>query len=462
MKKALALALSLLMILVLLAGCEGLFGPKEDQPVTVINAYSFNNEFQQVLELYCEHKGLPKDYINFTEIGNANDAYTQALDEVIMSGDVDIFALDASYVKKYTDNTDIADINANLGIDVAAEAKAAGIAPYTLEVGTGTDGVVRGLSFQTTGSVLIYRADIADRVWGDDSSEFISGMIKDWDSFFMAAEDLKKEGVAIVSGQMDIFNLVNGSRKQPWVVDGKLNMENNIMDFFDMAKKLVDEGYSNQTTMWSDPSWFTDMAGFGEKPVFAFYGPAWLLNTQIGPNSSELDSETGEENGSFGDWRLAKSHVPFFWGGTWIMAAKSNSQNKNDAIADIMRWICLNTTDEGFQYKWANNPGGKILDNNGKPRLGDTVPSSVVMNKSEAYWPILGNTKDEKTQNAFEIFVPASANIDGSTLSAYDGRINELFLEQVTQYSLDKKDLDTAVKDFKKGVKEAFADVEVD
>ncbi len=78
------------------------------------------------------------------------------------------------------------------------------------------------------------------------------------DKFFEAAEALKKKGYAIVSGDGDLWHAVENSSDKGWVVDGKLYLDPKREAFIDHSKRLMDNGYHNDTQDWTD-AWFADM-----------------------------------------------------------------------------------------------------------------------------------------------------------------------------------------------------------
>ena len=59
-----------------------------------------------------------------------------------------------------------------------------------------------------------------------------------WDKFFGAAEELKAQGIAIISGDGDLWHAVENSSDQGWVVDGKLTIDDKREGFLDLSKNL--------------------------------------------------------------------------------------------------------------------------------------------------------------------------------------------------------------------------------
>ena len=404
-----------------------------------INIWAFTDEVPGMIEKYKEaHPDF--DYeLNTTIIATTDGAYQPALDQALMAGGdeaPDIYCAEAAFVLKYTQGeaAQYAAPYEDLGIDVAAETEAADIAQYTIDIGTNPDGKLVGLGYQATGGAFIYRRSIAQDVWGtDDPAEIKEKIGPGWDQFFAAAEELKAKGYGIVSGDGDIWHAVENSSDQGWVVDGKLVIDPKREEFLDLSMKLKENDYHNDTQDWQD-AWFADMKDEGPKKIFGFFGPAWLINYTIAPNCG--GEAVGE--GTYGDWAVCEPPVGFFWGGTWVLANKDTT--KAEAVGDIIRWITLDCTEDGLQYKWAN---GTL---NGEGGTKDAVASGTVMANSDGSLDFLGG------QNMFDIFVPANQFANGKNLTPYDETINQYWRDQVRMYTAGEKDRDAAIADFKQAV----------
>ncbi|SFX90843.1 extracellular solute-binding protein [Ruminococcus sp. XPD3002] len=176
------------------------------------------------------------------------------------------------------------------------------------------------------------------------------------------------------------------------------------------------------------------MAGTGDKGIFGFFGPAWLINYVMAGNSG--GTKPGE--GTYGDWAVCDPPVGFFWGGTWLLANK-NGANK-DAVGKFIDWVTLDASDTGLQYMWAN---GTL---NGEGGTKDAVASAAVMAKSDGTLDFLGG------QNMFDYFVPANDYANGKNLTQYDQTINDQWRDQVRQYTAGNKSREDAIKDFKSAI----------
>ncbi|MBP5774758.1 MAG: carbohydrate ABC transporter substrate-binding protein [Clostridiales bacterium] len=416
-----------------------------------INMWSFTNEVPNMAKKYISlNPDFGKKYtIDVTIIATTNGTYQPALDAALKNGEVDLYAAEAAFVLKYAqgDAAQFAAAYKDLGIDVDKDLKDAEIAQYTVDIGTRpSDNALVALGYQATGGAMIYRASIAKEVFGSDEAATVEKEVGagsgNYETFWKAAEKLKAKGYPIVSGDGDVWHMVENSSSSGWIVDGKLNIAPERQAFFDISKQLLDKGWSNETQDWT-PAWYADMKGVSQegkdnKPAFCFFGPAWLINYVMVGNSG--GEKAGE--GTYGDWRVCKAPAGFFWGGTWVLGSKSAAENadKKAGVAELIRWITLDATDKGLQYMWANGTF------NGEGGTKDCVASGKVMATADGKLDFLGG------QNMFPAFIAANANATGKNMTQYDETINSLFREQVNQYAHGQKSVDDAVKTFKSNV----------
>ncbi len=446
MKRFIALLVSLVFVMsIALTGCgtddKGASGVvKEDDPdVDTINLYAFTDEVPKIIDKFLEFNPDFGYKIETTIIATTDGAYQPALDQALSGGGAgapDIYCTEAAFVMKYTqgDIWEYAAPYKNLGIDVDGLIEDSKIAQYTVDIGTNPDGDVVGLGFQATGGAFIYRRSIAKDVWGTDDPEVIKTKIgPGLDQFFVAAEELKAKGYGIVSGDGDLWHAVENSSDKGWVVDGKLTIDPKREAFLDHSMKLKENGYHNDTQDWQD-AWFADMKGVGEKEIFGYFGPAWLINYTLAPNCG--GEAKGE--GTYGDWAICEPPLGFFWGGTWVLANKDTKVP--NAVGKIIEWITLDSSKDGLQTYWAN---GNLFEEGG---TSDAVASGKVMETADGTVDFLDG------QNMFEVFIPAGEFAKGDNLTQYDETINEHWRDQVREYTSGNKTRDEAIKDFKQAV----------
>lgn len=465
-KKLLSVLLSTAMVAALLVGCTGTPAtsadpvdptePASSEPVATgekkgtINLYAFTDEVPKMFDYYVANVNPDFPYdINTTIIATTDGAYQPALDLALAAKDdssPDIYCCEAAFVLKYTqgDMADYAASYEDLGIDVAAETAAADIAQYTIDIGTRpSDGKLVGLGYQATGGAFIYNRTVAKEAFGSDDpatvAEKIGAGSGNWDKFWAAADELKAKGFAIVSGDGDMWHAIENSSDAGWLnADGALHIDAKREAFLDASKKLVDNGYHNDTQDWQD-AWFADMKEAGEKKVLGFFGPAWLINYTIAGNSGD----------TYGDWGVCASPIGFFWGGTWLLAGSTatNDADKCAAVKELIDWVTLDCTQDGLQYAWAN--GTVDWDNDPETATAkDCVASGTVMQMSDGSLEFLAG------QNMFDAFVPANAAAKGDNLTQYDEKINSIWRDQVKAYAHGEKSKDDAIAAFKQNVKD--------
>jgi hypothetical protein len=399
----------------------------------VINVWSFTDEVPKMLDKYKE---LNPDFdyeIKVTIIATTDGAYQPALDQALSgggSGAPDMFTAEAGFILKYTqgDMSSKAASYKSLGIDVDKKLKEANIAQYTVDIGKNPSGELVGLGYQATGGAFIYRRSIAKDVWGTDDPAKIKNIIgPGWDKFFTAAAALKAKGYGIVSGDGDVWHAVENGSQKGWIVNGKLFIDPQREAFLDISKKLMDNGYHNDTQDWTD-AWFADMKDAGPQKVLGYFGPAWLINYVMAGNAGP----------TYGDWAICEPPVGFFWGGTWVIANKDSKVK--EAVGKIIEWITLDSSDKGLQYYWANGTF------NPENPTKDSVSSGTVMAKSNGKLDFLSG------QNMFDVFVPAGAFAKGTNLTQYDETINRFWRDQVRQYTAGNKTRAEAIAAFKQQV----------
>jgi len=464
-KKLLSVLLTVAMTATLLVGCGGSDAPAAapaatDAPAAeaeaeapaaeaapsgdnVINLWAFTDEVPKMVDKFLEANPDFGYEVNSTIIATTDGAYQPALDQALAAGGdeaPDIYCAEAAFILKYSqgDASGFAAAYEDLGIDVAGKTKEADIAQYTIDIGTRpSDGKLVGLGYQATGGAFIYRRSVAKDAFGSDDpkvvAEAIGGGSGSWDKFFEAAETLKAKGYGIISGDGDLWHAVENSSPTGWIVDGKLNIDPKREEFLDLSKKLKDNDYHNDTQDWQD-AWFADMKGEGAKDVLGFFGPAWLINYTLAPNCG--GEAVGE--GTYGDWAICEPPIGFFWGGTWVLANKDT--DKAEAVAKIIEWITLDSSEDGLQYKWAN---GTLFGEGGTK---DAVASGTVMAKSNGELDFLGG------QNMFDVFVPANQYANGKNLTQYDETINQHWRDAVREYTAGNKTREEAIAAFKTNV----------
>ena len=415
---------------------------------SVINIYSWNDEFRERLEaVYPEVESTSSDGTvtklkDGTEIHwiinpNQDGVYQQKLDEALMNqataaddDKVDIFLSETDYVFKYTDkDANVAMPLTDLGID--PEKELADQYDFTRTTASDSDGVQRGSTWQCCPGLLVYRRDIAKDVFGTDDPEAVGEKVKDWDTIKQTAEELKAKGYYTFSSYADTFRLYGNSISESWVQPGSstLKVDQKIMDWVNDSKDWLDSGYvdANIKGQWND-DWNKAMGS--QSKVFAFLFPAWGIDFTLSPNWD------GEE----GSWAVTNPPQEYNWGGSYIHAAvgTDNAQHAKDIILAM-------TANKDNLLSISKNYSDFTNTKSGMQEAADDDATYAS--------DFLGG------QNPFTYFAPVAENIQIAPLSAYDQGCVELIQNSFSDYLQGNVEYDKAKENFETAIKERYPDI---
>ena len=368
----------------------------------VLNISAWNEEFKSRLIAhypgYEEVDGTTGKIgdvtVNWLITPNEQNAYQNRLDELLEQQEsasqddkVDLFLVEADYAVKYTD-TDYTLSVKDLGLtdeDMKDQYK------YTQDVVTDSNGVIKGTSWQGCPGVMIYNRAVAEEVFGTQEPEEVQAYFSDWDKFTESAGTLKDAGYHVISSCADTFRVYQNNAKLPWVDENnKIQIDDNLMKWVEDSKELADAGYCDTFSQWTD-DWTKGF--YPEGKVFAYFGPAWLIDFSM---AKDTEGSIAHDGG----WGAIEGPQGFYWGGTWICAAAGT--DNADLVADIMRTM---TCDSEVMKQI-------VLDDN------DFVNNRTVMEEladDPSYSnEVLGG------QNPLKMFCAGADNIDMANLTAYD------------------------------------------
>jgi hypothetical protein len=397
-----------------------------------LNIWCWNDEFQRrVTDHYPGYEADADDTtkgkigdvtVKWTINTNNDNVYQTKLDEKIVNyksdaadDRVDIFLVEADYALKYVDTEYTVPIE-ELGItasDIADQYK------YTQQVVTANTGKIKGLSWQGCPGILFYNREAAKKILGEDDAAKVQEKVKDWDAFKEFAKECKDNGYNINATANDSFRVFSNNVSSAWVdANGKVSVDDNIKNWVDLAKYLVDNKYTTTEDLWGDvwnAGFWPDGNGtagddnhdVSADPVFSYFGPAWLINFCMAAGSEGSIANQG-------GWGAVVGPQSFFWGGTWICAC--NGTDNKELVKDIMLKLTADesilkdivTKDDDF----ANN--SKVMEEMAK----DTSYKSSV----------LGGI------NPLQMYCDGVKNINLDKISAYDQGCNEEFQNAMKDY----------------------------
>lgn len=377
----------------------------------VLRIYCWNEEFQDRYNDYYADK-LPEGIeVEWVITPNEDNAYQDKLDQDLLKQDsaaddekIDIFLVEADYALKYVNTDYTLDVIGDIGL---TEADTADMYQYTKDIVTDENGLLKGTTWQATPGLFAYRRSIAKEVLGTDDPAEVQAALADWDKFDDVAKQAKDKGFKMLSGYDDSYRTFSNNVSAPWVDGTKIVIDDNLMRWVDQTKEYTDKAYNNKTSLWA-PEWSADQGPEGK--VFGFFYSTWGINFTLLGNSLETSTDDGGKaevgNGVFGDYAVCQGPESYYWGGTWICAAKGtdNAGTIKDimltltADKDTMKQITLDTED------YTNN---------------QTAMSEIANSDYESAF--LGG------QNHIALFAEAAPLIDMSNISIYDQGLNEGF-----------------------------------
>ena len=253
--------------------------------------------------------------------------------------------------------------------------------------------------------------------------------VADWDTFKATAAELKEKGYQMTSTVNDAYRVFSNNVTSPWVVDGKITVDDNIKNWVDMSKEMVDAGETATYELWSD-DWSKGF--FKDSNVFSYFGPAWFIDFSM---SADQDGSVGKDGG----WAATEGPQGFYWGGTWITAAAGT--DNPTLVADIMRTMTTNV-DVMKEIVTADND------------FVNNKPAMEEMAKDESYGDaVLGG------QNPLAMFCAGADKIDLSNMSIYDQGCNEEFQNAMKNYFEGNASYDEALDLFYKAVVEKYLEL---
>ena len=400
MKKLVATALAVASVLSLMSCSKANKGTDGK----VLNIYVWNDEFASRFNSYFPKEKLGDVTVHFIQTPNANNAYQNKLDEVLLGQakapadeKVDIFLVEADYALKYVDTNYTLDVKKQIGLtdaDLAQQFK------YTKDIMTDSKGVLKGVSWQGCPGGFIYRRSYAKEVLGTDDPAEVQKAIDDWAKFNAVAAKMKAAGYYMLSGYDDAFRVFSDNIKTPWVKDNKIIIDDSIKAWVKQTKEYSEKGYNNKASLWSSES---TQGMMKDGHVFGYFAPAWFIDFCM-PH---------DEGSAFGDWAFTKGPQGFSWGGTWICGA-TGSDNIS-LIKDIMYTL---TCDAAVMEKLAKETGD--FANN------ETAMKAVAA--SDYKNDFLGG------QNHMALFIQSAASIDKSNISMYDQGMSEKLQSAMKDY----------------------------
>ena len=391
----------------------------DDGPVT-LEVWSRGEEIKDFIPGF---EALHPDIkVNVTVIPDAE--MTPKLITVLASGSgvPDLFMHEANYIKYLVEADCYADL---LDEPYNAGELASGIWQPVIDVGTDSTGALRVLSWQASPGSIIYRRDIALEVLGTDDPDEITSMMDTQEEFMDVARKMKENGYIMVSTTKDLFDMMVAARENPWVVDGKLVIDDILLDFMDMAKEISDNGYDLGVDQWA-AEWNAAVEG---DDLFCYILPSWGYQFVVKPAAVK----------TMGKWGIAQPPVPYINGGSYLGIYK-NTEHPEEAWL-FLQYVCLN---EEAQYEYAKATGDYVSLKAVDERLASENGEDVLAG-----------------QNPYQMYNAEMAQDFTYLSTIYDSSLNNYFLSAAKAYQNGMSRAD-AIEQFKNDVRQAYPEIVIE
>lgn len=371
--------------------------------------WTLSNDLKQFAEEYTKATGTEVEVVVY----DSADYVSKVMPSLSGGSDeVDVFVGEPQMMPNFYEGEFCADLS-----ELADEANEK-LVPYVVEAGTDESGVLRSLSYQATPGSVIYRRDIAEKVFGTDDPDEIAKKFASFDEILNTAAELKAAGYCIFgdTGALRWFSIA----ENPWVdADGNIIVDEARDAYFDAAVALYQNNEVANCPEWSAP-WYNSMAG--PLPVIDNDANVWEmsgddLNAEVASGAATTEvfayvmpswgalivrDNAGDNKGKFG---VCSGPASFFGGGTFL-AVNEASNNKETAI-DFIKFCTLN---EETSEWWL------------KASEGDVVSMKSVLDNNQDYEnPSFGN------QTTYAFYKVEAEKIDYSLITGYDDAIKDAF-----------------------------------
>lgn len=369
---------------------------------------------------------------------------SQYYDTYFLSGDdVDLYCVEADFALTYLESSNAAPLS-DVGLTKEDFSKNY---DYTLEIGTTSDGTLKGVSFQAAPGGFVYRTDLAKEYLGVNTPEEMQAKVKDWKTFEATAKTVYDASgdkkTALTSTLGGIWQVFASARDEAWVTDDKLNVSEDVTNFLTFAKDLTDKGYVTKINQWSD-SWYA--LGQTDETMGYFVSTWGLKDTGTTSGNGFMTDAAGAVGGAtYGKWNICEGPQSYFWGGTWLVVPPSC--DNADLAKGVIEYFCKK---DDTMKKYAEATGDFV---NNKDVMTALVAAKTNQNGN------LGGQDQFQVLNS----VAEKITMDSKLITEYDASVKASFQTVYGDYVEGKHaSVEAAIEAFKKDVISKNTQLKVD
>jgi len=204
------------------------------------------------------------------------------------------------------------------------------LVPWSIPLITNAKGELVSIQIDNCVGGYTYNRALAKQYFGTDDPAKLEKIFTSWDVYLQKGKEVaEKSGgkIFLFSGPSDVYWAVYGlNTKEPFVKDGKLNMDSSIWPAYQLIEKLVKVKALGKYQQWT-PSW---NASFGSNTVIFYPSPSWFITWALKANDRMATGKYG---------LISPPGGGFSWGGTAYAIPKA-STNKAAAWAYI-KWFTM-------------------------------------------------------------------------------------------------------------------------
>ncbi|MDE5738562.1 MAG: extracellular solute-binding protein, partial [Oscillospiraceae bacterium] len=361
---------------------------KDDGDMLTIVSWN-DNDLKNMIEVFQED--YPDVNIRYLNCGASSGNGANASYQTFLNSDedIDLFIAESGWILNYINDDSYSAPLSEL--DITQEDYTNAYA-YTVDIGTDSNGVLKGASWQAAPGGYCYNADLAKEYLGIETPEEMQEKISDWDKFAVTGAELAEASngyITIAASLDDMWQCFSTSTNSPWLIDGKINTQT-AREFTEMIIPYIqNESIDSTVSQWGQYDWM--VLGKDEETLGYFFS-TWCLT-----KGNQLEQCCGTE----GNWRIVKGPQEYFWGGSWLCLSPK-CDNKTDA-SNFVKYFTLNADSmEKYALK-----SGDFVNN-------QTVMEKIVTEGSNSN-ELLGG------QDQFAVLKDVAANIKlNETITQYD------------------------------------------
>lgn len=412
----------------------------EDNTLSIA-VWGDNGDINHLIDFFKAESGTSVE-VKMVDCGQGGEAAREQYTKILAADsnvDADLIICDMDWVRNYVDDGGQYTIPlSELGISASEYTDAFA---YTIGVGTDSNGVFKGATFQATPGAFFYRADLAEQYLNVKTPDEMQAKVKDWNAFKATAKELADASgnkCALQCTEGGLWQVFQCNRSKAWVVDGKLEMDN-AEEFMDMIKELYDAKGITDAPQW-DGAWYSTVQ---DGSALGDFAPTWGLT---GLKGSILgDMALIDENAENPQVQLALCDGPqgWYWGGSFFCA--TTKCNTKKTAAEFIRFYTVN---KDSMKKYSETYHDYM---NNKSAMSEIVSAGQKN-------PSLVNGQDH-----FAILNKTVGNIDVTgKLTIYDSVIKGKFNDAAKKYMTGELDKEAAINEFKDEIRAAFPELTVE